>query len=197
MIAAKLGAFIPALSLIVTLAFSGLAQAGQAQDTLKTSVDEVLRVLSASKPGSPGRLDALYKAVSSVFDPEELARRTLAAHWEAFKPEERVQFTAAFLKLLERTYLRRIEAYTDEKVVFIGEAPLADGRVEVSTKIVTSNREVPIVYRLIRKADWKVYDVVIEGVSLVQNYRNQFNQILAKETPAQLIGRVETMGNAS
>ncbi|GFK95067.1 putative phospholipid-binding protein MlaC [Fundidesulfovibrio magnetotacticus] len=188
---------IAAFALAWTLALSGMALAGQAQDTLKTSVDEVLRVLSASKPGSPGRAEALYKAVSSVFDPEELARRTLATNWDAFKPEERERFTKAFLKLLERTYLRRIEAYTDEKVLFLGEAPLADGRVEVSTKIVTSTKEVPIVYRLIHKADWKVYDVVIEGVSLVQNYRNQFSQILAKETPAQLIARVETMGNAS
>lgn len=173
------------------------AMAGQAKDTLKTSVDNVLNVLSSTKPGEPGRKDKLYAAVGHVFDPEELARRTLASHWEQFNPEERKRFTAAFLTLLERTYLRRIEAYTDERVIFLDEATLGEDRSEVSTKIVTSSKEVPIVYRLIKKSGWKVYDVIIEGVSLVQNYRNQFNQILAKESPAQLISKVEAMGSSS
>jgi len=159
-------------------------------------VDEVLMVLSTTKPGETGRTEKLYAAVGKVFDPEELARRTLAAHWEAFSPDERARFTAAFVKLLERTYLRRLEAYTDEKVVFLDEAALGEGRSEVSTKIVTASKEVPIVYRLIKKTEWKVYDVIIEGVSLVQNYRNQFNQVLTRDSPAGLIGKVESMGNA-
>jgi len=186
--------------LFVLLLLAGSSQAalaGQAKDALKTSVDNVLNVLSTTKPGEAGRKEKLYAAVGSVFDPEELARRTLASHWEQFTPEERKRFTAAFLTLLERTYLRRIEAYTDEKVVFLEESALGEDRCEVSTKIVTSSKEVPIVYRLIRKNDWKVYDVMIEGVSLVQNYRNQFNQILAKDSPAQLITKVESMGAAS
>jgi len=184
-------------TILFVLLFSQAALAGDARDTLKASVDAVLNVLTSTKAGEPGRVDKLYAAVSRVFDPEELAKRTLATHWEAFSPEERQRFTKAFVKLLENTYLRRIEAYTDEKVVFLDEAALGEGRAEVSTKIVTSTKEVPIVYRLIKKSDWKVYDVTIEGVSLVQNYRNQFNQILAKESPAQLIGRVESMGSAS
>lgn len=177
--------------------FAGAAHAGQARDTLKAAVDEVLNVLSSTKAGDPSRTAKLNEAVGKVFDPEELARRTLAANWQSFSEDERARFTKAFVRLLERTYLRRIEAYTDEKVVFLEESSLADDRSEVSTKIVTSSKEVPIVYRLIKKADWKVYDVVIEGVSLVQNYRKQFSEILARETPAQLIGRVESMGSAS
>jgi len=170
--------------------------AGQAQDTLKLSVDEVLSVLRGSKQGDPGRVDRLAKAVAKVFDPEELAKRTLASHWQAFSPEEQKRFTAAFVTLLQHTYLRRLEAYTDEQVVFLDEAALGENRAEVSTKVVTANKEIPIVYRMIKKNDWKVYDVVIEGVSLVQNYRNQFTQILAKESPSQLIGRVESMSSA-
>ena len=171
------------------------ATAQTAMEALKTSVDDVLHVLSSTKPGEPGRVEKLYAASSKVFDPEELAKRTLASNWEAFSPEERGRFTKAFVKLLERTYLKRIEAYTDEKVLFLNEASLGEGRSEVSTKIVTSSKEVPIVYRLIKKNEWKVYDVIIEGVSLVQNYRNQFNQILTKESPAQLLTRVENMGS--
>ena len=183
--------------LFVLAAWSQTAMAGQAQDTLKSSVDEVLAVLRGSKPGEPGRVDRLAGSVAKVFDPEELARRTLASHWQEFSPEERTRFTTAFVKLLQNTYLRRLESYTDEKVVFLDEAVLADNRAEVSTKIVTANKEIPIVYRLIKKSDWKVYDVVIEGVSLVQNYRNQFTQILVKESPSQLIGRVESMAQTS
>ncbi len=189
-------AWIALFACVLTLAVRP-AQAGEALDVLKISVDNVLDVLSSTKPGEPGRVDKLYKAVGSVFDPEELARRTLGANWESFSPEQRARFSKAFLKLLDNTYLRRIEAYTDEKVIFRGEAVRGEGRAEVSTKIVTSTKEVPIVYRLIRRDSWKVYDVVIEGVSLVQNYRNQFNQVLVKESPAQLIGRVESMANAS
>jgi phospholipid transport system substrate-binding protein len=172
------------------------ALAGQAQDTLKVSVDEVLSVLRDSRQGDPGRTARLAQAVGRVFDPEELASRTLASHWQDFSPEEQKRFTAAFVKLLQNTYLRRLETYTNESVVFLEEASLAENRAEVSTKVVTASKEIPIVYRLIKKSDWKVYDVVIEGVSLVQNYRNQFTQILTKESPSQLIGRLEAMASA-
>lgn len=182
------------MALLACLA--GPARAGEALSDLKTVVDEVLHVLSSTKQGDPSRTAKLNEAVGKVFDPEELAKRTLAANWQSFSPDERTRFTKAFVSLLERTYLRRIEAYTDEKVVFLEESKLGDDRSEVSTKIVTSSKEIPIVYRLIKKPGWKVYDVVIEGVSLVQNYRKQFNEILARETPAQLIGRVESMAAA-
>ena len=169
------------------------AAAGPATDTLKSAVDEVISILRQTKPGQPGRIEKLSGAVHKIFDPEELARRTLGANWQQFSPDEQHRFTAAFVTLLENTYLRRIEAYTDEKVLFLGESQLADNRAEVSTKIVTASKEVPIVYRLIEKPGWKVYDVVIEGVSLVQNYRQQFTQILSKDSPAKLIERVSAM----
>ncbi len=184
------------LPLVLAL-WSQAAMAGQAQDTLQASVDEVLTVLRGSKQGDPGRVDRLAVSVAKVFNPEELAKRTLASHWQQFSAEEQKRFTTAFVKLLQNTYLRRLESYTDEKVVFLDEAALAENRAEVSTKIVTANKEIPIVYRLIHQGEWKVYDVVIEGVSLVQNYRNQFTQILAKESPAQLIGRVESMASTN
>lgn len=169
------------------------AAAGQATDTLKSAVDEVLFILRQTKSGQPGRIERLSTAVHKIFDPEELAKRTLANSWQQFSPDEQRRFTTAFVTLLENTYLRRIEAYTDEKVLFLGESQLADTRCEVSTKIITSSKEVPIVYRLIQKPDWKVYDVVIEGVSLVQNYRQQFAQILSKDSPSKLIERVAAM----
>jgi len=183
-----------ALFAAFVLAASQTAWAGEALDTLKVTVDEVLTILK-TPAGTPGREDKLVAAASRVFDPEELARRTVATHWQSFTPDERARFTGAFVKLLERTYLRRMEAYPNARVVYLSESALSENQAEVSTKIIAS-REVPIVYRFIKKTDWKVYDVVIEGVSLVQNYRNQFNQILASRSPAELISRIESMGQA-
>jgi phospholipid transport system substrate-binding protein len=89
---------------------------------------------------------------------------------------------------LEKAYIDKILAYTDEKIVFSREVALASDQAEVQTKIVTSSREIPIFYRVILKDDaWKVYDVVVENVSLVQNYRSQFNSILANNTPDHLL----------
>ena len=188
------GRVLCVLVLAFVLATFSTAWAGQALDALKSTVDEVLAILK-TPPNTPGREDKLYAAARRVFNPEELARRTLATHWQSFSPDERARFTDAFVKLLERTYLRRIEVYTDAQVVYLSESPLGDNQAEVSTKIISS-KEVPIVYRLIKKERWEVYDVVIEGVSLIQNYRNQFNQILATQSPAQLISRIESMGRA-
>lgn len=189
-------AFACLLSCVLML-LSRTAFAGQAQDTVRTAVDDVLLVLHNSRQGEPGRLDRLAQVVSKVFDPEELARRTLASHWQGFSPEEQKVFTAAFIKLLQNTYIRRMEAYTDEKIEFIGESELAENRAEVSSKIISSNKDIAVIYRLVKNGDWKVYDVIIEGVSLVQNYRNQFAQMLAKESPAQLIARINAMANSN
>jgi len=181
-----------ALFAAFVLAAAQTAQAGQAMDTLKATVDEVLAILK-TPADTPRREDKLEAAASRVFDPQELARRTVGVHWKSFSPDEQAQFTTAFVKLLERTYLRRMESYPNAQVVYLSESPLGDNQAEVATKVI-AEREIPIVYRFIKKEDWKVYDVVIEGVSLVQNYRNQFNQILATQSPAQLIARIESMG---
>jgi phospholipid transport system substrate-binding protein len=169
------------------------ALAGPAEESLKVRVNEVLNILASSKPGVPGRTDRLAAVLKKIFDPEELARLTLASHWEAFTPEQRIRFASCFENLLEQTYLRHMATFTKAQVIFLDEASLGEGRSEVSTRIIASTGDLPIVYRFSDKNGWKVYDVLIEGVSLVQNYRSQFNQILSKESPAQLIVRVESM----
>ena len=171
------------------------AQAGPAQDTLRVSVDQVLNILNTDKAGTPGRTEKLDAVLRGIFDQEELSRLTLAAHWQAFSPEQKTRFTAAFSKLLEHIYLRRIETYTNERVEYLGESSLGEGRAEVSTKIVSSDKQISVVYRMRSKSGWKIYDVVIEGISLVENYRGQFNEVLSRETPDQLIAKVESMSS--
>ncbi len=166
--------------------------AGEPLDTVKANVNQVLDVLrdpklkaDSAKEIKKEKLRAIY---SQMFNEVELAKRTLARNWGKLNPSPQEEFIRLFRQVLEKAYIDKILAYTDEKIVFSREVELSSGQAEVQTKIVTSSKEIPIFYRVIRKDGvWKVYDVVVENVSLVQNYRSQFNSILANKTPEQLL----------
>jgi phospholipid transport system substrate-binding protein len=131
------------------------------------------------------KLEAIYE---QMFDEVELSKRTLARNWNKLNPVQQQEFIQLFRQILEKAYIDKILAYTNEKIVFSKESMLSDNQAEVQTKVITASREIPIFYRVILKdGPWKVYDVVVENVSLVQNYRSQFNSILAKNTPDQLL----------
>jgi len=117
-----------------------------------------------------------------------LSRRTLARNWNKFSPAERKEFVQLFKQVLEKAYIDKILSYTNEKIVFDREITRGENLAEVQSRIIASGKEIPISYRVIMKNNtWKVYDVVVENVSLVQNYRTQFNGILAKSTPEELL----------
>ena len=166
--------------------------AGEPLDAVKANVNKVLDVLrdpnlktDSAKDIKKEKLRAIY---SQMFDEVELARRTLARNWGKLNPSQQEEFIRLFRQVLEKAYIDKILAYTNEKIVFSREVELSSDQAEVQTKIVTSSREIPIFYRVIRKDSvWKVYDVIVENVSLVQNYRSQFNSILANKTPDQLL----------
>lgn len=162
------------------------------QETLKNHINKILDVLrDPAFKGDSGKKvkKEKIKAISEeMFDFTELSRRSLGQNWEKLSPEQQKEFIGLFKSLLEETYSEKIVSYTDEKVAFKKEISLSDKAVEVQTAILTKNSEVPIYYRLMEKDQgWKVYDVVIEGVSLVGNYRTQFREILASKTPEALI----------
>ena len=166
--------------------------AGVPMTTAEASVNRVLDVLRASKLKSPAakeakkeKLRVIYK---DMFDEIEFSKRTLTRNWNKFSPAERVEFVKLFEQVLEKSYIDKILDYSNEKVNFYKESMLSENQAEIQTKIITSSKEVPIFYRVILKnGKWKVYDVVVENVSLVQNYRTQFNDILGKNTPEQLL----------
>jgi len=166
--------------------------AGEPLDAVKANVNKVLDVLrdpslktDSAKEIKKEKLRAIY---SQMFDEVELARRTLARNWGKFNPSQQEEFIRLFRQVLEKAYIDKILAYTNEKIVYTREVTLSNDQAEVQTKVITSSQEVPIFYRVIQKeGTWKVYDVVIENVSLVQNYRSQFNSLLAKNTPEQLL----------
>jgi phospholipid transport system substrate-binding protein len=166
--------------------------AGVPMTTAEASVNRVLDVLRDSKLKSPAakeakkeKLRVIYK---DMFDEIEFSKRTLTRNWNKFSPAERVEFVKLFEQVLEKSYIDKILDYSNEKVNFYKESMLSDNQAEIQTKIVTASKEIPIYYRMILKdGKWKVYDVVVENVSLVQNYRTQFNDILTKNTPEQLL----------
>ena len=135
------------------------------------------------------KLTEIRNVINEVFDYKQLSRRTLGREWKKFKPEQQTEFIDLFSKLLENVYADRILAYTHEKIQFGKETELKKGRVEVESYIITlDNTKVPLFYRMSNKSgQWLVYDVVIEGVSMIKNYRGQFRQILSKKKPEDLL----------
>ena len=166
--------------------------AGVPMTTVEANVNKVLGVLRDAKLKSPAakeiKKDKLRVIYKDMFDEIEFSKRTLTRNWSKFSPAERVEFVKLFEQVLEKSYIDKILDYSNEKVDFYKESMLSENQAEIQTKIVTASKEIPIYYRMILKdGKWKVYDVVVENVSLVQNYRTQFNDILAKDTPAQLL----------
>jgi phospholipid transport system substrate-binding protein len=166
--------------------------AGVPMTTVEANVNKVLSVLRDSKLKSPAakeiKKDKLRVIYKDMFDEIEFSKRTLTRNWNKFNPAERVEFVKLFEQVLEKSYIDKILDYSNEKVNFYKESMLSDSQAEIQTKIVTASKEIPIYYRMILKdGKWKVYDVVVENVSLVQNYRTQFNDILAKDTPEKLL----------
>lgn len=167
------------LFLHVSVAFGGVPT-----DRVKQSVDAILNIIKNPELKKPEnqkvKRDKIRAEVNTIFDFHEMARRALATHWKERTPEEQQNFVSLFSDLLEDTYIRKVEKnYTNEKVVYAGEK-ITGANAVVKTKVISKTEtETPIDYRLIKTGEnWMVYDVVIEGVSLVNNYRSQFNQIL-------------------
>ncbi len=183
---------IVVLSIVISLLFSLPAWAGAPQDAVQSNVNKVLEVLrdptlkaESAKEAKKEKLRLIYNV---MFDDIELGKRTLARNWNSLNTAQRQEFVKLFRQVLEKAYVDKILDYTNEKIVFDKESMLSATQAEVQTKIVTASKEIPIAYRVIVKdGAWKVYDIVIENVSLVLNYRTQFNEILEKNKPENLL----------
>ncbi|MDA8139327.1 MAG: ABC transporter substrate-binding protein [Desulfobacteraceae bacterium] len=165
--------------------------------TVQTRIDQIVAALTdpeLSKPANKvAQRDRIWEIAIPMFDFTEISRRTVGAKWTTFSEAEQKRFTDLFTRFLGNTYLDKIQGeYHNEKVTYLKEL-IKEPQAVVRTKLVRDNAELPIDYRM-KKEDgqWKIYDILVEdGVSLVQNYRVQFQTILQKETPAQLIERLE------
>jgi phospholipid transport system substrate-binding protein len=166
--------------------------AAGAKDTVEGQINKMLTKMQT--PEFKGlerdaKLTEISAIINEVFDYQELSRRTLGREWKKFSPDQQKEFVTLFEKLLEGIYADRILAYTHEKIEFGKETELKKGQMEVESYIITTdNKKVPLFYRMTNKSgQWRVYDVVIEGVSMVKNYRGQFREILSKKKPEDLL----------
>lgn len=180
------------LVILMLLLFSFPVYAGMPLNTAQSTVNKVLDVLRDPKLKSASakeiKKDKLRSIYKSMFDEFEFSRRTLARNWSKFNSAQQKEFIQLFEQVLEKSYADKILSYNNEKIEFYKENMLSENQAEIQSKIITSSKEIPIFYRMIRKDNvWKVYDVVVENVSLVQNYRTQFNDILNKNSPEQLL----------
>jgi phospholipid transport system substrate-binding protein len=183
----------------VWLSAVGLATAGEPTDVVRQITDQVLKILEDPQFQDPNRQaerqERLHKIAEQVFDWQEMARRALAIHWRERTPQEQQEFVRLFRDLVEGTYINRLESSIQEKreIQYVGEQ--VDGsRAVVKTNVVTRrNQQVPIEYRL-QKADgrWLIYDVLVEGISLVNNYRSQFNRIITSSSYNDLVQKMKT-----
>jgi phospholipid transport system substrate-binding protein len=176
------------LSLLLLALFCGQARAATPLDTVKMDVNKVLDVLRNKALKEEVKKEKLREIYNGMFDQVELSKWSLGRNWNRFSEAQREEFVPLFRQVLEKAYADKLLSYTNERVLFDREIKLSDTRVEVRTRIVTSSKEIPIDYRVLREGGtWKVYDVVIENMSLVQNYRSQFDDILSRNTPDQLL----------
>ena len=184
------------LALAVTLLTGRWAVAGVPSDQLKAQIDRVLRTLEDPELKKEGRAKdrraAVRKIANDIFDFGETARRSLGRHWQGRTPAERDEFVQLFSDLLERSYISKIETYGGEKILYNGDTVEGD-LARVQTKLVTKGSgEIPIEYRMHKQGErWLVYDVVIEGVSLVANYRTQFNKIIQTSSFQELMNKMK------
>jgi len=172
-----------------------IAAAGVATDQIKSTVDKAIIVLKDPrlKPSAKTkeRRDQLKQILYARFDFTEMARRALGANWRRRTPQEQEEFVRLFTDILERAYADIIEGYADEKIIYFNER--VDGTyADVGSKILTSKgEEYSIYYKAhLVSNEWKVYDVVAENISLVNNYRSQFNRVIANSSYEELIRRL-------
>ena len=184
------------LALALTLLAVEAASAGPPTDQLRASVDRVLRTLSdpemKKEAKTAERRRLIRAAAGEIFDFPEISRRTLAIHWQARTPAEREEFAALFTDLLESSYISKIESYSGEKIQYVGET-IDAGQAVVRTRIISKQGvETSVDYRmLVQDARWRAYDVTIEGVSLVANYRAQFNSIIQRSGYKDLVAKLK------
>ena len=188
--------FTTPLLLILIFLFSRPVLGGEPTDQIKATTDKIVAILMDPALESPEMLDEkkrkIRKAVDERFDWIAISRRALGRHWQKMTSEEKRTFVPLFGKMLEQTYLSRVGEYSGERVSYEDEE--IDGTYGVvNVKIISDKHgEISVKYRLWNKGDdWFIYDISIEGVSLVNNYRSQFNNILMKSSPSDLIKKLE------
>ena len=181
--------------MVICMGVAGVpGYAGPPTDSMKTTIDEVLRIVREKELKQPEKAEErrhlLEKVVAARFDYAEMSRRALGAPWNQLTDQQKQEFVGLFRTLLTNSYADKIETYSGEGVQYLNERTEKE-YAEVRTKVLSGKTEIPLDYRLINRADdWRVYDVVVDGVSLVNNYRGQFTKILRASSYSDLVDQL-------
>ncbi|MBI4844453.1 MAG: ABC transporter substrate-binding protein [Nitrospirae bacterium] len=177
---------------------SGTLAADSPKTALQVTVDSIIALLKDKSLSSPEKKEVRREKIRALlnerFDFAEMAKRSLAKHWNDRTPQEQKEFVSIFSDLLQASYIGKIEKYTNEKVSYESEKIKGDGKYGVvETSIVTEKVDIPIEYKLLNNSGkWLVYDVTIEGVSFVNTYRSQYDETITRNSYAKLIEDMKT-----
>ena len=183
------------LMLVFSLAAAAPALGAEPQEKIRTTADGVIVILQDPELSQVERYERITELVRAGFHFPVMSRAVLGVHWRRAEPAQRERFVELFAEFLEASYRERIEAYmdqyTDEEVKYLNER-IDEDRAEVETAIISGSKEIPVLYRMLREGgEWRVYDVVIEGVSLVRTYRDTFGEIARNQGVDGLIERLQ------
>ena len=183
-----------AVLLAGTTTAAPLSTAGSATEAIRSTSEAVIRVLNNEELRKPTRLEErrrqLVEIIGKRFSYEEMSKRALGAHWSKLTEADRQEFVNLFKRLLANTYVDKIEGFGKEQVQYLYER-LEPGYAEVRTKIISDKGTLPLDFRLVDQAGaWMVYDIVVDGISLVNNYRGQFTRILSVYSYPQLMAKL-------
>jgi phospholipid transport system substrate-binding protein len=181
---------------VLILAVASPVWAGVPTEKIRETTEKILSIVTdpdlkgAEKEGERRRL--IREAVDERFDWKEMSQRALARHWRKLNDVQKQEFITLFGELLERTYLNRVEDYSGEQVTYMNEVIEGEYALVEVKILTTKGTEIPVNYKLREKGgDWRVYDIAIEGVSLVNNYRVQFNDIITKSSYEELVKKLQ------
>ncbi|WP_373499729.1 ABC transporter substrate-binding protein [Desulfococcus sp.] len=184
--------------LILIFHVQALAYGAQPQpmDDIRPPIEKGIALLKDPQYTRPGQFTAqrekIWETIRDIFDFRIISMMSLAMDWKSFTPKQQDEFIEAFTELLKNNYLNKIQGqFHDEEIVFLGQDLLSDKKAVVKSKVLRQQTEIPMDYKVVlSQGKWRIYDINIEGISLIKNYRTQFKSILAKESPDRLIRRI-------
>jgi phospholipid transport system substrate-binding protein len=179
-------------SLLALLCLPAASWAGAPTDSLRGTIDQVLAVLRSQDLGNDAKKQQIRGLISARFDYRAMSQSTLAQNWKTASPQQQERFVELYARMMQDTYLVLVEVYRDQEVAFGEETIRKDKYAEVDTAILDHGKQIPVQYKLRLKEDgWYVYDVIIEGISMVSNYRSSYQQIVRADGMDGLIAKIE------
>jgi phospholipid transport system substrate-binding protein len=184
---------IATMALMVTSVNLGSAHADTAMGVTQTMVNHALQIMANKSAPVQQRRRQLREAIENEFDFSEMSKSALGYHWRTISENQRAQFTKLFTAFIEDAYLSKIQDYSGQQVQFQGQSPLGQGYAQINTAIVqTGKSPITVNYLLLQKdGTWKIYDVTVDAISIIANYRNQFNRVINEKGFDQLMADLQ------